>query len=164
MLPALYPAIHEKVNAAKSRPSFTRVRGRGGGGGRGRGEDTRGIDGEKESGDFRPFETLVGRRGEREILRTRLKTCVYVCRYIPALLPISQKHPSLSKATLRCRLQDSKFVLDKQNKHASAGHRLRFSSLHSVFHFLSLRNKESRDFLPLDINLRYIFRIYSSKI
>lgn len=124
--------VREKVNAAKSRPSFTRVNGRMKKDAR-RTDGERGIYmvGEKESGDFRPFGNAAGRR--EEILRTCLKA-VYVCRYIPALSsPISQEHPSLSKATLRCRLQDSKFVSDKQNKHGTASsasaslHAFRFS-------------------------------------
>lgn len=48
--------------------------------------------------------------------------------------PIStEAHPSLSKATLRYRLQDSKFVSDKQNKHVAVCHRHSISLYVSVF-------------------------------
>lgn len=84
------------------------------------GRDAREGDGERKIGEkdsgTRFDWTLERRRGreKKSPVYTRLKV-VHVCYVLVSESPRST--PSLSKATLRCRLQDSKFVSDKQNKH-----------------------------------------------
>lgn len=78
----------------KSWSSFTRVRGR---------EDRQGRE-------ERCVLLVLYDQKDRSVTRSKV---VRVCPYMAGS---SQEHPSLSRRTLRCRLQDSKFVWDKQNK------------------------------------------------
>ena len=49
--------------------------------------------------------------------------------------------PRLSKATLRCRLQDSKFVSDKQNKHIAVDRAIASALVLLVLHLFSLNKR-----------------------
>lgn len=114
----------------------------------------------EEKKRFLAFRNAAGRHGE--IFRTRLKA-VYVC---VVTYPLSSRSPTSTpqfvKGDPRCRLQDSKFVSDKQNKHATA------SSASVSFPFfifsLSLLNKGSRDFLPPDIKFTIHIALYFAHI
>lgn len=110
--------------------------------------------------DFRPFETLPDiTERERSFTYTRLKAisvCVCVSLHTPPDLPPA---PQFVKGDPRCRLQDSKFVSDKQNKHATASS----ASVSSPFFSFSLspEQKKAETFFRQTLSLRYILHCIS---